>query len=778
MAASIIDPMSLYQPSYAPPMALVQPPVGPLGIPGSATPGAAVGANGAGSTPPLPVAPAPTQQPQMGPPSVHPLVAFAQANPAATAADIKTFHDRNFGQYPLSIQGAQTILQSVRGAEPSTAQPQPGTSPSAPAAIQVQGLTGQPIRVPVSNTPAPAGTVPPSGPIPYQSIVQANAQPGSPQPGLIPPAPNTAAQPVAATTANGASTTAPGAPGVQLKPTDYPIGLPPSGEQGLTPQIDASLTNAVNNPQGAQAAAPAAPSRPSWLQTLGNFAGKVAPLALLAAAGRSNPGAAASLLGGYQAGQERMQAQAQTKEAQAKADAQTAFDNRLKTQDAIDNKAYRDSEIQDVQDRIASTASIAGAKLYAQQNHWKDSDADAATKVDAYAHMSGARVDDLEALAGLAKTRQGYVDAQTPEYIPAQQAQIRLRNAMTANYGVRTADQPAIDTSVENRNNSTASAATQNANTNADNADTNRFNAQNRSSLTAAQIQQIGATVGLDSARTQQIVNNDPSVAHIVSIVTPLQSDYDKANAKLTTTMQSSSLTDPTKDPNVIKAKADLGALADRLNYYTGLLTDRLRAKTNIDPSALNFSPPKTTTVTPIDRRTPRSQAYKNGQSGSTTPPPGYGQLSQDPSYGAHYVQQIASLASSVGVDPLAIQAIIKQESGGNPQAVNHKNADGSVDYGIMQVNSKTKNPSSYQWDDPASNIAAGIAEFKAKLSAAGGDYKTAFRMYNGSGAKAQQYANTVFSDYQRLKGGAGGSGRSQKVSDGELMNRILHGGG
>lgn len=39
-------------------------------------------------------------------------------------------------------------------------------------------------------------------------------------------------------------------------------------------------------------------------------------------------------------------------------------------------------------------------------------------------------------------------------------------------------------------------------------------------------------------------------------------------------------------------------------------------------------------------------------------------------------------------IDTLLIEALMEQESGFNPQAVNRSNSDGSADYGLMMVNS------------------------------------------------------------------------------------------
>jgi len=64
------------------------------------------------------------------------------------------------------------------------------------------------------------------------------------------------------------------------------------------------------------------------------------------------------------------------------------------------------------------------------------------------------------------------------------------------------------------------------------------------------------------------------------------------------------------------------------------------------------------------------------------------------------------------GISPLLLWAIAKQESGFNPKAVNKSNEDGSVDVGLMQVNSywgkKLGEEFWYAQTDPCFNIRSG----------------------------------------------------------------------
>ena len=90
------------------------------------------------------------------------------------------------------------------------------------------------------------------------------------------------------------------------------------------------------------------------------------------------------------------------------------------------------------------------------------------------------------------------------------------------------------------------------------------------------------------------------------------------------------------------------------------------------------------------------------------------------------------SAMSSVTV-PALVNAIIKQESGDNPNAV-HRNANGSIDYGLMQLNNRTfPNAASMT---PEQNIATGTAYLNSLLTKFHGDRTLALTAYNsGPGA-------------------------------------------
>lgn len=58
------------------------------------------------------------------------------------------------------------------------------------------------------------------------------------------------------------------------------------------------------------------------------------------------------------------------------------------------------------------------------------------------------------------------------------------------------------------------------------------------------------------------------------------------------------------------------------------------------------------------------------------------------PSDGHVYDRCFAAVGRYYHINPLLLRAIAKQESNFDPHAVNDGNADGSADYGLMQINS------------------------------------------------------------------------------------------
>lgn len=100
---------------------------------------------------------------------------------------------------------------------------------------------------------------------------------------------------------------------------------------------------------------------------------------------------------------------------------------------------------------------------------------------------------------------------------------------------------------------------------------------------------------------------------------------------------------------------------------------------------------------------------------------------------------QITAAALQQGVDPSLALAVAQQESSFNPNAVSKPNANGTVDYGLFQINSSNlasfgvSNPL-----DPTQNINAGVTYLGQLLTQYNGDQSKALAAYNaGPGAVA-----------------------------------------
>lgn len=90
--------------------------------------------------------------------------------------------------------------------------------------------------------------------------------------------------------------------------------------------------------------------------------------------------------------------------------------------------------------------------------------------------------------------------------------------------------------------------------------------------------------------------------------------------------------------------------------------------------------------------------------------------------------------AAKQGVPVEVALAVAQQESGFNNLAQSKSNTDGSVDRGVMQLNSKYHKLKN--WQDPIENIAYGIRHLKGLIAGAKGDIRKALSNYNaGAGA-------------------------------------------
>lgn len=105
------------------------------------------------------------------------------------------------------------------------------------------------------------------------------------------------------------------------------------------------------------------------------------------------------------------------------------------------------------------------------------------------------------------------------------------------------------------------------------------------------------------------------------------------------------------------------------------------------------------------------------------------------------------------------LMTIMKMESGGNPNAINH-NSNGTDDLGIMQIN--TADAQEYGYDvnrlrtDPTYNIwaAADTLKRKTQMLKRIGEPVTPenlFHAYNGWSPQGQKYADKAMDIYQSL---------------------------
>ena len=152
-----------------------------------------------------------------------------------------------------------------------------------------------------------------------------------------------------------------------------------------------------------------------------------------------------------------------------------------------------------------------------------------------------------------------------------------------------------------------------------------------------------------------------------------------------------------------------------------------------------------------------------NGSNFGTTAVKGYqGSLTKITNYVNTYNDLITNAIAKYGpnVPPNLVKAIMMWESGGNPNAVNpNKNKDTgavtSVDYGLMQINTKSypdwveaigKDTSTFNPLDPQDNINAAVSHLNTLWTQNNGDVSKVLAAYNaGQGAvnNATNYPNS-----------------------------------
>lgn len=101
------------------------------------------------------------------------------------------------------------------------------------------------------------------------------------------------------------------------------------------------------------------------------------------------------------------------------------------------------------------------------------------------------------------------------------------------------------------------------------------------------------------------------------------------------------------------------------------------------------------------------------------------------------------------GVPPSLLRTIAQKESSLNPNAVGATNENGTTDYGLMQHNSRYhKERGITNWRDPEQSVKAAAALLKSNFDTATGDWRQAVRRYNGSGPRAEAYADDVMAKF------------------------------
>ena len=117
------------------------------------------------------------------------------------------------------------------------------------------------------------------------------------------------------------------------------------------------------------------------------------------------------------------------------------------------------------------------------------------------------------------------------------------------------------------------------------------------------------------------------------------------------------------------------------------------------------------------------------GVAGAMPGPPGPGVVGE-------YAPLADRISREAGIDPLLVQAVIMQESGGNPRAVSPVGAQG-----LMQLMPPTaQRLGVVDAFDPEQNIRGGVAFLKWLLDKYGGDETMALAAYNAGPAAVDQY--------------------------------------
>lgn len=121
----------------------------------------------------------------------------------------------------------------------------------------------------------------------------------------------------------------------------------------------------------------------------------------------------------------------------------------------------------------------------------------------------------------------------------------------------------------------------------------------------------------------------------------------------------------------------------------------------------------------------------------------------------------ILSISAEYGVPSGFVQAIVKVESEFDCNAINRSNRNGTVDYGLMQLNSSWFNDEN--WRDPEVNLRAGIQHIKGLMKVHSGTSWWALAVSYNAGCSwlvnrheppraSLEYADKVMEEWEKIE--------------------------